>query len=198
MATAQDLLTQNRPTAYPIDPINVNRWSPRSYLEKPIPEETLLSVFEAARFAPSAFNYQPWRFIVATSPEDRERFYTFIGEFNLAWCKKAPTLVLIVSSTETEKGPFPSHAFDTGAAWGALAHEASRKGLITHAMTGFDFAKAREALGIPESFAIQALVAIGYQGPSDALPPAMAEREVPSPRKPVQELLFQGTFGQAY
>jgi Nitroreductase len=198
MANAQTLLEQNRPTAYSIDPINVNRWSPRSFLEKEIPQEKLLSVFEAARFAPSAFNYQPWRFIVAASPEDRARFYTFIGEFNLTWCTKAPALVLIVSSTETDKGPFPSHAFDTGAAWGALAHEAVRQGLVTHAMTGFDFAKARETLGIPEDYAIQALVAIGYQGPSDALPEGMAQREVPSPRKPVQELLFQGTFGQAF
>ncbi|THF84201.1 nitroreductase family protein [Cohnella fermenti] len=198
MAIAQDLLAQQRPTAHSIDSVNVNRWSPRSFLEKAIPEETLLSVFEAARFAPSAFNFQPWRFIVAASPEERERFYTFIGEFNLNWCKKAPVLFLIVSNTETEKGPFPSHAFDTGAAWGTLAHEAVRQGLVTHAMTGFDFAKAREALGIPESYAIQALVAIGYQGPSDALPEGLAEREVPSPRKPVQEVLFQGTFGQAF
>ncbi|XID92696.1 nitroreductase family protein [Paenibacillaceae bacterium WGS1546] len=196
MTTVQEAIAQARPTAYDIDPINVNRWSPRSFLEKEVPEEALFSVLEAARFAPSAFNFQPWRFIVARTREEREKFLPFLIDFNRAWCEKVPVLILIVSQSSSDKGPLPSHAFDAGAAWGALSHEAVRKGLMTHAMTGFDFDKARQALNIPEEFAIQALIALGYQGDKEALPPAMAEREGPSPRRPLEESVFKGVFGQ--
>ena len=190
-------ITENsRQANFDIDNIYLNRWLPRSFLEKEVPENVLLSLFEAARWAPSAFNHQPWRFIIARTKEDREKFHPFISEFNLAWCKKAPVLALIISKTSTENGPIPSHAFDTGAAWGFLALEAARKGLITHPMTGFDFAKAREILNIPEDYAIDALIAIGYQGEKSALPEALQERENPSPRRPVKELIFEGGFGQ--
>lgn len=185
-----------RKTDYDIDPVYVNRWSPRSILDKEVPEDVLFSLFEAARWAPSAFNLQPWRFIVARTPEERETFYPFINEFNLTWCKSAPVLVLIISQKVTERGENPSHAFDTGAAWGFLALEAVRKGLVTHPMTGIDFAKAREILAVPEDYDIQALIAIGYQGPKESLPQALQEREQPSPRIPVQELLYAGAFGR--
>jgi nitroreductase len=196
MTTVNAAVAQVRPTAHDIDPINVNRWSPRSFLNKEVPEEVLLSVLEAARFAPSAFNFQPWRFIVARTQEERAKFLPFLIDFNRAWCEKVPVLILIVSQSSSENGPFPSHAFDAGAAWGALAHEAVRKGLVTHAMTGFDFDKAREALNVPEEYAIQALVALGYQGEKEALPEAMAEREGPSPRRPLEQSVFKGVFGQ--
>lgn len=181
---------------YDIDPVYVNRWSPRSFLDKEVPDDVLFSLFEAARWAPSAYNLQPWRFIVARTPEERETFYPFISEFNLKWCQSAPVLVLILSQKVTDKGENPSHAFDTGAAWGFLALEAVRKGLMTHPMTGFDFAKARDVLGIPDEYDIQALVAIGYQGPRERLPQELQAREQPSPRMPVQELLHAGVFGR--
>ncbi|RED51814.1 MULTISPECIES: nitroreductase family protein [Cohnella] len=196
MVTIQEAVSQARPTSYEIDPINVNRWSPRSFQEKEVPEETLFAVLEAAGFAPSAFNFQPWRFIVARTPEERANFLSFLAEFNQAWCAKVPVLILIVSQTSSENGPFPSAAFDAGAAWGALAHEAVRKGLVTHAMTGFDFEKARQVMNVPENFAIQAAVALGYQGDKDALPEMMASREAPSPRRPLEETVFKGAFGQ--
>ncbi len=196
MVTIQEAVSQARPTSYEIDPINVNRWSPRSFQEKEVPEETLFAVLEAAGFAPSAFNFQPWRFIVARTPEERAKFLSFLAEFNQAWCAKVPVLILIVSQTSSENGPFPSAAFDAGAAWGALAHEAVRKGLVTHAMTGFDFEKARQVMNVPENFAIQAAVALGYQGDKDALPEMMASREAPSPRRPLEETVFKGAFGQ--
>ncbi|QTH41398.1 nitroreductase family protein [Cohnella sp. LGH] len=196
MVTIQEAVAQARPTSYEIDPINVNRWSPRSFQEKEVPEETLFAVLEAAGFAPSAFNFQPWRFIVARTPEERAKFLSFLAEFNQAWCAKVPVLILIVSQTSSENGPFPSAAFDAGAAWGALAHEAVRKGLVTHAMTGFDFEKARQVMNVPENFAIQAAVALGYQGDKDALPEMMASREAPSPRRPLEETVFKGAFGQ--
>src|SRR5690606_26017431 len=128
--------SNERKASYEIDPIYIQRWSPRSFLEKEIPEPTLFSLFEAAHWAPSAFNSQPWRFIIARTPEERNKFYSFISEFNLKWCKKAPVLALIIAKTTMpERGPLSSYAFDTGAAWGYLALEAARKGLITHPMT---------------------------------------------------------------
>nr|WP_240353171.1 nitroreductase family protein [Cohnella algarum] len=184
-----------RKADYPVDPIYLNRWSPRSFAEKDVPEETLFTVLEAARWAPSAFNLQPWKFIVAKTKEDRERFAPFIGEFNQAWCLKAPVLILIVSQKTWEKGDIGSHSFDTGAAWGYLSLEATRQGLATHAMTGIDFDKAREIVGLPDDYAVQALVALGYQGPKENLPAPMQEREQPSPRNPIRDSVFQGVFG---
>lgn len=183
-----------RKPSYDIDPVYLNRWSPRSILDKEVPEEVLFSLFEAAHWAPSAFNNQPWRFIIATTQTERETFYSFVNEFNRSWCEKAPVLVLILSKKVSERGENRSHAFDTGAAWGFLALEAVRKGLVTHPMTGIDFEKARETLGIPDEYAIQALVAIGYQGPKDLLPAGLQEREQPSLRLPVNELIHKGVF----
>lgn len=185
-----------RQPEYEIDSVYLERWSPRSFLEKEVPEDILLSLFEAARWAPSAFNLQPWRFILARTKEDREKFMTFIGEFNQTWCKKAPAFALIISQLTSERGNIGSHAFDAGAAWGYLSLEATRKGLITRPMTGIDFDKAREVLNIPEDYAIDALIAIGYQGEKEALPPHLQEREVPSTRRPVKESIFEGSFGE--
>ncbi|GBF72232.1 NADH dehydrogenase [Paenibacillus sp. 598K] len=197
MSSDQDAIAQVRPTSYDIDPIHIQRWSPRAFLEQEVPEDKLLSVLEAARFAPSAFNFQPWRFIVARTPEDRETFRSFLVEFNQVWCEKVPVLILIVSQSTSEKGANLTHAFDAGAAWGALAYEAVRQGLVTHAMTGFDFDKARQLLNVPEEFTIQAAVALGYQGDKSSLPQAMADREGPSPRRPLDQSVFEGSFGAA-
>jgi len=186
----------NRQADYEIDPVYTNRWSPRSFADKQVPDQDLYAVLEAARWAPSAFNIQPWRFILAREEADREKFYSFISEFNLAWCKAAPVLIMIVSSAVTDKGDNPSHAFDTGAAWGNLSLEATRRGLSTHAMTGFDFAKARDVLQLPDGYELQALVALGYRGPKERLPAALQEREQPSPRRPIEQSLFEGGFDQ--
>jgi nitroreductase len=188
----------DRKAQFELDPIYLNRWSPRSFLSKPVEDDKLLGVLEAARWAPSAYNDQPWKFIIARTEEDRRKFYSFVSDFNLAWCKAAPVLILILSRTVTERGDNPSHAFDTGAAWGFLALEAVRKGLITHAMTGIDKAKAREVLNVPQDYEVQGLVALGYQGPKENLPEALRERERPSQRKPLEESLFEGGFGQAF
>ncbi|RGR86080.1 nitroreductase family protein [Heyndrickxia coagulans] len=187
--------TSPREAQYDIDPVYLERWSPRSFLEKEVPEEVLLSLFEAARWAPSAYNHQPWRFILARTKEDREKILSFLGEYNRMWCKNVPAFALILSKTENETGPIGSHAFDAGAAWGYLSLEAVRKGLATHPMTGFDFEKAREVLNIPADYAIDALIAIGYRGEKEALPASLQERETPSARRPVKESVFEGSFG---
>ncbi|MFC4558707.1 nitroreductase family protein [Virgibacillus kekensis] len=185
-----------RKAAQDIDPIFLKRWSPRSFLEKEVPEDLLQSVFEAARWAPSAANVQPWRFVIARSQEDKERFYSFINDSNVAWCSKAPVLIAVVSKTDADfmGGPNPSHAFDTGAAWGFLALEATRKGLATHAMGGFDKNKAKEVLSIPDNYEVHAIVAIGYQGDKESLQDKLREREVPSNRNETEMFISEGTF----
>ncbi|RXT07896.1 nitroreductase family protein [Ammoniphilus sp. CFH 90114] len=196
MSNLQSVVEKFRQPTYDINPIFLNRWSPRSFLEKDVPEDVLLSLFEAARWAPSAFNLQPWRFILARTKEDREKFYTFIGEFNRTWCENAPVLALIVSQNTTDKGKNKSHSFDAGSAWGYLSLEAVNKGLITHPMTGFDFDQAREVLNVPEEYSIEALIAIGYQGENNSLPENLQQREQPSPRRELRESLFEGGFGR--
>jgi nitroreductase len=144
---------QARQATYPVDPVFLNRWSPRSFQEKEVPDEVLFALFEAARWAPSSYNEQPWRFILARTQEDREKFHSFILPGNRAWCEKAPALALVISKKHYANGnPNRAHAFDTGAAWGYLALEAANRGLITHAMGGFDAEKAREVLQIPEEY----------------------------------------------
>ncbi|SET53218.1 Nitroreductase [Salinibacillus kushneri] len=182
-------MKQQRQADYDIDSIYLDRWSPRSFSEKEVPEEILMSVFEAARWAPSAMNMQPWRFIIARNQEDREKFHSFIMEGNLKWCKKAPVLAVIISNKEDG-----SHAFDTGTAWGYMSLEAWKKGLITHPMGGFHKDKAREVLNIPEEYDIQALIAIGYQGEKEDLPEDLQKREQRSERRPVKESVFEGKF----
>jgi nitroreductase len=181
---------------YPIDPIYIRRWSPRAFLSKDITKDDLNSLFEAARWAPSAANMQPWRFIVAKQEANKKKFLSFIDESNVIWCKHAPVLVAIVSKTDRKRpgSKNPTHAFDTGAAWGFLALEAARKGISTHAMGGFDRAKAKQALEIPDNYAIHAIVAIGYQGDKQTLPESLQQREVPSTRKNIEEFVFEGSF----
>ena len=185
-----------RKADYDIDPIYLERWSPRGFSEKEVDEETLYSLFEAARWAPSASNLQPWRFIIARTKEDREKFYQFIDESNVEWCKRAPVLVVIASKkTRNDEGaPNATHAFDTGAAWGFLALEAVRKGLITHGMGGFDRSKAKEILNIPEEYDVQAVIAVGYFDPNAKLSEKNKQREVPSTRRPIKEFVFEGSY----
>lgn len=184
-----------RKASYDIDPIYINRWSPRSFRNKEVSDDTLHSIFEAARWAPSAANRQPWRFITAREQTDRDKFLTFINEGNVMWCKQAPVLVAVLSKTDNEDGSYnPSHAFDTGTAWGFLALEAYRKGLVTHAMGGFDRENAKEVLLIPKNYTVHAIVALGYRGEKDLLEEPYREREKPSNRKGLNELLSEGMF----
>ncbi|SET35444.1 Nitroreductase [Oceanobacillus limi] len=189
---------KNRESIYEIDPIYLERWSPRSFQEKEVPGDILNSLFEAARWAPSAGNVQPWRFIVARNKVDREKFLTFIHEGNTIWCKKAPILVAIISKENEERfgGHNKAHAFDAGAAWGYFALEAVRKGLVTHAMGGFNKEEAKKKLEIPEGYAIHAIVAVGYAGEKEALPEQLQQREKPSTRKEIDAFVSEGSFSE--
>ncbi|HLR69469.1 nitroreductase family protein [Virgibacillus alimentarius] len=185
-----------RKASYDIDPIYTKRWSPRSFLNKSVPEDVLHSIFEAARWAPSAANIQPWRFIIARTEEDRKKFLDFMFDGNAIWCDKAPVLVAVVSKTVSEftKGYNPSHAFDTGTAWGYLALEAARKGLASHAMGGFHKDKAKEILNIPEDYTVHAIIAVGYRGDKQTLPEKFQDREQPSNRNEIEMFISEGAF----
>jgi len=182
---------------HPILPHFLDRWSPRAFDPRPIEDDTLMTLFEAARWSPSSFNYQPWRFVYAKRDDAHwDAFLSALIPFNQEWAKNSSALVYIVSDTIMEaygeRKPSHSHSFDAGAAWMALALQAHNMGLITHGMTGVDFEAAAKAVNLPEGFRVEAAIAIGYHGDKAALPEQMQEREVKSDRKPLAEIVFNG------
>ncbi|MFC4099472.1 nitroreductase family protein [Paenibacillus xanthanilyticus] len=187
-----DEVASRRETDHAVTPLFLNRWSPRSFADTPVAEETLLTVLEAGRWSPSSNNLQPWRFIVAKTPEQLELFQSFIVPGNRAWTDRAPVLLLLASNPLRDNGePNGSHAFDTGAAWASIALQAQALGLIAHAVGGFDRAKAKETLELPDGLELHAVVALGYRGGLETLDPKFHEREVPSGRRPLQESLIE-------
>lgn len=174
----------------------LNRWSPRAFTSDPIDDETLMSVFEAARWAASSYNEQPWRFVYARNDEDRKRFLDFLVPGNQAWAKDAPVLVVVIAKkTFSFNGkPNTTHHFDSGCASGYLTLQASLKGLYAHGMVGFDPDKARASLEIPDDFVPLAVFAIGYRGATESLPAKLREVEKPSGRRPITESIMEGRF----
>lgn len=190
-----------RVTEYPIDPQFTQRWSPRAFSGEAIAEETLLSFFEAARWAPSSFNSQPWRFLYARRDTPNwQRYLDLLSEFNRGWAQSASALVILLSktmlasSTGGEDRPALCHTFDAGAAWGHLALQASLSGWHAHGIAGFDKDLTRTELGVPEGFAVQIAVAIGKPGDKAILSEGLQAREAPSPRRPLSELVAEGDF----
>ncbi len=182
---------------YNISKIIINRWSPRSFTGEKISNDELMTLFEAARWAPSSFNSQLWCFIYGNrETEHWDKLFNTLVEFNQGWAKNAATLVLIISRKYFEKSgkAAPTHLFDAGAAWENLALEAVSRGLATHPMEGFDHDKARRDLGIPQDYDLIAIIAIGKQGPKEKLPEEIQEREFPSDRKPLSEIVMEGKF----
>ncbi len=166
----------------------------------PVPEEALRSLFEAARWAPSCFNEQPWRFLVArrTDPEAHEKLLSCLSEGNQRWAKQAPVLALSVARTTfTRNGKPNRHAFhDVGLAVAQLTLQATTTGLVVHQMAGFDPERARRLHAIPEGFEPVAVLAIGYPGEPDDLPEDLRERErAARSRRPQREFVFTGSWG---
>lgn len=190
----------SRKAAYDIDPIYLKRWSSRAFADRDVSDDVLYSLFEAARWAPSSGNMQPWHYIIARTKEDRERFLTFMNKGNAIWCDKAPVLVAVFSRKPWVEGGRdinPTHAFDTGTSWGFLALEATRKNLVAHAMGGFNRELAKKVLHIPHSYDIHAIIAIGYRGEKSQLTNSLQEREKPSDRKKISEFVFEGKFNDS-
>lgn len=187
----------HRTPDYPIDPLILNRWSPRAMAKEPISEQELRSLFEAARWAPSSSNSQPWVFLYAKNGSNHwETFFNLLVPFNQLWCKNAAVLGVISSlkiSPKTGK-KLETHSFDTGAAWENLALQGSALGLVTHGMQGFDYELARKSLHIPDTYQVEAMFAVGKKGSIDALPEDLQKREAPSQRKKIEEFVFEGPF----
>jgi nitroreductase len=187
----------NRNAQYKINSIFVNRWSPRSMTGESIDDKTLMSLFEAARWAPSSYNNQPWRFLYAKkNTSNWELFFNLLLEGNKVWAKNAAVLVVFISrkNFEYNEKPAITHQFDAGAAWENLALEDSIRGIVTHGMQGFNYEKAREQLRISSNFDIMAMIAIGIKGPPDNLPPNLQEKEFPNDRKELSKIVMEGTF----
>jgi nitroreductase len=192
--------TTGRVADHAIDPIFLDRWSPRAFTGAAMTHETLLSLFEAARWAPSAANAQPWRFVYGhRGTEAFDAIYDTLDEGNRRWADKASVLAVIVSETHRknaagEMRPAYSHAFDTGAAWAYLALQAIHAGYHAHGMGGIDRDRAMQVLGIPDGFRVEAGLAIGKIAAKETLPEDLMKREVPSGRKPVADFISEGRF----
>ena len=189
-----------RSEAHPrIEKLIVERWSPRSFDRSEIPVEDLEVIFEAAGWAPSGYNIQPWRFVYARRGDaDWDRFLSPLVEFNQLWTRNASAVIYAVSDTMNRHGsepkPNPTHSFDTGAAWAMLALQAQAMGYHTHGMIGLDVERAASELGVPSDHRVEAAIAIGRQAPREDLPEALREREVASGRNPVSQFAFAGGF----
>ncbi len=156
-----------------------------------------MRLFEAARWAPSTYNEQEWRFLYA--PKDSphwDAFFNLLVEANQRWCGNAAVLVVVVSHTVLSRNgkPNPVHSFDAGAAFENLALQGCAMGLVVHGMAGFDRARARTTLNVPDDYDVEAMIAIGHPGDPDDLPEALREGEQPSGRKPVHEIAWEGPF----
>lgn len=187
-------------TQHPVHELIRERWSPRAFSEKAVSPEILQSLFEAARWAPSSSNEQPWVFLVG-SKGDGDTFQRILGtlvEFNQTWAKHAPVLVIAVSQLAFAKSGQPNRNafYDTGAAVSQLTTEATCRGLFVHQMAGFDPRKAVEAFAIPNGWEPIAVFALGYAGDPQTLPDTLRERELaPGKRKPLHEFVMSGNWG---
>lgn len=189
--------SEKRKARYPIDKLFLDRWSPRAMSGESIAEEELLLLFEAARWAPSSYNNQPWRMLYARrDTEHWSLFFDLLVEFNKTWAKNAAALIVFISKTTFDHNgePAVTHSFDTGAAWENLALQASLKNLVVHGMQGFDYEKAKTALKIPDDFRVEAMVVIGKPGKKEDLPQGLQERETPNDRRSLSEIAIEGPF----
>ncbi len=188
------------PVDYPIHPALQGRWSTVSFSDQAVAPEHIRSILEAARWAPSAFNEQPWRFLVADRARDGEGhalFADLLMDFNRRWAPRAPLLVLSVISERLERGgkPNAAAAHDVGLATAQLIAQATALGLVVHPMGGFDADRAVNALGIPEGFRPMVMLAIGHPEPADGLPEDLKERELSQrSRRPQEEIAFASSW----
>jgi nitroreductase len=189
------------PTDFPVHDFISERWSPRAFSDKSVAPEVLVSLFEAARWAPSSSNEQPWAYIVATK-HDAENFAKLVSILvpgNSPWAKNAAVLALAVAELAFAKNGTPNRnaQYDVGAASAWLTVEATARGLFVHQMAGYDADKARQVFGIPTGWEPIAAMAIGYPGEADSLPEPMREREIaPRTRKPLSSFVMTGRWGQ--
>jgi nitroreductase len=196
------MLEKRASTDYPIHELLAQRWSPYAFDDRPVPEADLCALFEAVRWAASSFNEQPWTYIVATkeAPDQFQQLLSCLVEFNQVWAKAAPVLALGVVSLRSARSGQVNRAavHDLGLAAGNLLVEATARGLFVHQMLGIFPDKARQIFDIPEGFEAWTGIAIGYRGDPTRLPDALKQRDrLPRQRKPLQQFVFSGTWGNS-
>ncbi|MGO8317873.1 nitroreductase family protein [Rhizobium johnstonii] len=193
--------SNHRESDYPIDPMFLDRWSPRAFTGEIIEEAQLLGLLDAAHWAPSSANHQPWRFIYGLKGSEHwEIFVALLNDSNQEWARNASALIFVVSRASTgaagstEEKPSYTHSFDAGAAWGHLAIRARLSGLYAHGMGGIKHEEIRQAFAIPEGYRVEAGVAVGRLADKSVLSERNQAREFPSQRKPLSEVAFNGRF----
>lgn len=188
---------ETRVADYPIEEVFLMRWSPRAMSGQAIEQSVVNQLLEAARWAPSSYNEQEWRFLYAhRDSENWPIFMDLLMEANQAWCVNAGVLMVVISRTTFSRNGKPNsvHALDTGMAVQNLLLQAAALGIVGHAMAGFDRGKTKVSLGIPDGFESHCMVAIGQPGKIEVLPEDYQDKETPSGRKPIAQTSGEGKF----
>jgi nitroreductase len=191
---------EHRKPDYPVEAIFYRRWSPRALSGEAITDDELFTIFEAARWAPSTYNEQEWRFLYARRDTKQwPIFFDLLTEGNQSWGERAAVLTVILARKTFTRNckPNPVHLFDVGSAWQNAALQATAMGIVAHGMAGFDFAKAKTVLNVPDVFDVAAMFALGRPGDPNQLPENYRAMEIPSQRRPVQESICEGVFNFA-
>ena len=195
---------EGRRTEHPIEPMFLERWSPRAYTGEAMPDADLMTIFEAARWAPSSYNSQPWTFVYAKRDTPHwDKLLGLLNEFNQSWAKNAAVMIIAVSNSlmlppGAEKPvPSHSHSYDAGSAWAYLALQASRLKWDAHAMVGFDMDRAFAELNVPQGYRVEAAICIGRRGDKSMLPEGLQGRETPNGRNPLDGMIREGAFAAA-
>ncbi len=186
-----------RQAAFPIEPQFLDRWSSRAMSGEGLTEAELMPLLEAARWAPSSGNFQPWRFLYARRDTDFwPAFMDLLVPRNQSWAQYAGALVLVISRTHLDRDgkPSPTHSYDTGAAWMSLALQGIHNGLVVHGIEGFDYGRARRVLRVPAEFAVEAMAVIGKPGDKAKLGDSLQQRELPNDRRPLAQTACEGPF----
>ncbi|WP_336485929.1 nitroreductase family protein [Methylobacterium nigriterrae] len=192
-------MTNPRQPDHPIDPLFLERRSPRAFTGDAVPQSELMRMFEAARWAPSSYNSQPWRFLYALRGDRHwDAFLGLLSPSNQAWVKDTGALVILCSNSRMKVGetlrPSWSHSLDAGAASLAFQLQAIRQGWHAHGMTGFDRDRAVGVLNVPEGYRVEAAYAVGRATPVGHLSEEQRARERPNGRRPITDFVFAGGF----
>ena len=191
-ATPSERINERTSEAALLNPVFVNRWSPRSFTTEPISDDELTAVFEAARWSPSCFNTQPWRYVYETEESGRQKILDTFMETNRLWAQQAPVAGFVIALTQPKGAR--SRDFDAGAATMAMTIQATMLGLYTHLMAGIHIDAAHQLTSLdPEKGKIICGFVIGRRGNPNSLPDFLRQREHPNSRKPLSELVFKGT-----
>lgn len=188
-------MIQERKSEYYVNKLILNRNSPRAMSGEEIEEKELMTILEAGRYAPSSYNYQPWKFLYSKKgTEEWNLFFEGLVDFNKLWVKNASAIILVIADKMFNGSENFINIFDSGAAMENMALQAKDMGLVAHAMSGFDYEKVRKNLEIPENYHVLAMLAIGKKGKIEDLPIELQDKEVTSSRKELSEIAFEGKY----